>query len=286
MRQLLWFDRHAQGRPYHAARVHFGPRAPTSGLHGHADFYEFMGVTSGAGEHLRPDGRHLLSAGDIVLVRPRDQHAFAGLSPDGLEFINVAFPATAWRQFLELAGADPSHGWEHQADPVVFSSPEGVAGSAHQAFETALERFYGRPSKLDLVRFWTDVLAVVAQPGDDDSWSAAGRWPVWLTDSCSAMRREENLRGGVARLVDLCNVSPAHLSRTMRVCAGTTPTRFVTGLRLERAASLLATTADSVTSIAHRCGFSSQSYFTRCFRDVYELTPREFRREAQRAFVP
>jgi AraC-like DNA-binding protein len=100
------------------------------------------------------------------------------------------------------------------------------------------------------------------------------------------MRAEDNLRAGVRRLQELAGVSPAHLSRSLRAAYGMTPTDFVADLRLERAASLLAATSDPVAEIATRCGFASQSYFTRCFTAAHQLSPRAFRYQAQRAFVP
>jgi AraC family cel operon transcriptional repressor len=100
------------------------------------------------------------------------------------------------------------------------------------------------------------------------------------------MRAEQNLRGGVPRLLELAGVSPAHLSRSMRTAYGVTPTAFVTDLRLEHAASLLAATNLPIAAIATRCGFTSQSYFTRTFTAAHDLPPRDFRRRSQRAFVP
>jgi AraC family cel operon transcriptional repressor len=72
----------------------------------------------------------------------------------------------------------------------------------------------------------------------------------------------------------------------MRSAYGVTPTAFVTDLRLEHAASLLAATNIPVATVATRCGFSSQSYFTRCFTTAHALPPRTFRHRSQRAFVP
>jgi AraC-like DNA-binding protein len=110
--------------------------------------------------------------------------------------------------------------------------------------------------------------------------------PSWLADACAAMRAEENLRGGVPRLQELARVSPAHLSRSVRAAYGTTPTELVADLRLEHAASLLAATTSPIAEIAGRCGYASQSYFTRCFTTAHQVSPRDFRHRAQRAFVP
>ncbi|MFG1813348.1 AraC family transcriptional regulator [Kribbella sp. NPDC049174] len=276
MDQVLRFESHAFGRPYHAARVRIPARARDTELHTHADFHEFMGVVSGSGEHLLTTGAQQLQAGDVVLVRPSDRHAVRGAAPDGLEFVNVAFPSSAWQGFLDLTRT-PSTSWASARGPVTFHAPEAMT-----VFEHALKRFQDEPGAYDLVRFWIDLLELLAPTGD----TAGPGTPSWLAKACTAMRAEENLHGGVPRLLELAGVSPAHLSRSMRATYGVTPTDFVTDVRLEHAASLLAATNDPVAAIATRCGFTSQSYFTRRFTAAHHLSPREFRRRSQRAFVP
>jgi AraC family cel operon transcriptional repressor len=270
--QILRFEAHAFGRPYHAARVRIPARARDTELHTHADFHEFMGVVSGSGEHLLTTGAVPLRAGDVVLVRPSDRHAVRGAAPDGLEFVNVAFPSSIWQGFLDLTRTPT---WTSRG-PVSFHQPAAVP-----LFEHALDRFQNAPTAYDLLRFWTDLLDLLA-PGDPGGSGI----PDWLAKACTSMRAEENLRGGVPRLLELAGVSAAHLSRSMRAAYGVTPTAFVTDLRLEHAASLLAATNATIATIAARCGFTSQSYFTRCFTTAHDLSPRDFRRRSQRAFVP
>jgi AraC-like DNA-binding protein len=110
--------------------------------------------------------------------------------------------------------------------------------------------------------------------------------PAWLVRACTAMAREENLRGGVPKLVQLAGVSQGHLCRSMRGHYGSTPTEFVAGLRLRHAEVLLATTSISLTEIAGRCGFSSLSYFSRSFRATQGVSPREFRQRTRQAVLP
>ncbi|WP_432874480.1 AraC family transcriptional regulator [Kribbella sp. CA-245084] len=272
MTQVLRFEAHAFGRPYHAARVRIPARSRDTELHTHADFHEFMGVVSGSGEHLLTTGVEQLRPGDVVLVRPSDRHAVRGSTPDGLEFVNVAFPSSIWQGFLDLTR---TASWSSRG-PITFHQPPAIA-----VFEQALARFQDNPSSYDLVRFWIDLMELLA-PAD----AAAPGVPDWLARACTAMRAEQNLRGGVPRLLELAGVSPAHLSRSMRTAYGVTPTAFVTDLRLEHAASLLAATNTPIAAIATRCGFTSQSYFTRTFTAAHELPPRDFRQRSQRAFVP
>jgi AraC family transcriptional regulator, dual regulator of chb operon len=299
---VLRFEAHALGRPYHAAHVRLGPRAALTGPHRHADFYELIGVVDGRGHQHLGTGTQPLAAGDIVLIRPHDEHAIAGRTAGGLAFVNVAFPADAWRSFVDLSRADPYGRWDRLArpPPVSFGGPQEAAMRA--SFDRALERFHAAPTMRDLVRFWSEVVDLLcagdlasadsgagaeagAASGDGGALEPGG-CPGWLVRARAAMREESNLRGGVPRLLELAGVSPAHLSRTMRGHYDTSPTQFVSDLRLERARTWLATTDLTVTEIAHRSGFASQSYFTRRFRQAEGLSPREFRAGVRRAFVP
>ena len=56
-----------------------------------------------------------------------------------------------------------------------------------------------------------------------------------------------------------------------------TPTRYYRELRLERARSLLYQTDLAVIDVAVACGFVSASHFSRCYRQVYGITPGEER---------
>lgn len=279
------FETHALGRAFHAARVTFRPRAMGSTPHGHADFYELMLIIAGHGEHRLATGIRELRAGDLVLVRPSDQHAMRGSPQSGMSLINVAFPATAWRSFTELAQVDAGGDWDRCREPPWFRLCGSDAEEASAACNAVLSAFHGVPSMLDLVRFWTDVVELLRPPALADMGEATAR-PDWLVRAASAMRREENLRGGTSRLRGLANVSPAHLSRSMRRYYGQTPTRFIAELRLELAATLLASTALTITEVTYRCGYASPSYFTRCFHAAHGVSPREFRERAQQAFVP
>lgn len=65
-----------------------------------------------------------------------------------------------------------------------------------------------------------------------------------------------------------------------------TPGEFLMAYRLEAAAHMLRTTAQSVTEIAYACGFNSPSYFTESFRREHGCTPRHFRQRQRDAGKP
>jgi AraC family transcriptional regulator len=90
----------------------------------------------------------------------------------------------------------------------------------------------------------------------------------------------ENLDGGV-RVADLareCDLSAGHFARSFKASFGVTSHAWLTGLRIERAKGLLATTLPLV-DVAVESGFGDQAAFTRTFRRLVGVAPGRWRRE-------
>ncbi|WP_198171580.1 hybrid sensor histidine kinase/response regulator transcription factor [Mucilaginibacter aquatilis] len=80
---------------------------------------------------------------------------------------------------------------------------------------------------------------------------------------------------GVDQLLTLTNMSRTSLHRKVKAIAGMSTTELIRNYRL-KCASVLLQQGYSSSDAAYRCGFSSAAYFSKCFRDVYGLTPGEF----------
>ncbi|MGD2085454.1 MAG: hybrid sensor histidine kinase/response regulator transcription factor [Candidatus Aminicenantes bacterium] len=65
--------------------------------------------------------------------------------------------------------------------------------------------------------------------------------------------------------------------RKIEALCGENPTDYIRSYRLKRAAQLLRERAASVTEVAFEVGFNSRTYFTRCFKDMFQQLPSEFR---------
>jgi len=81
----------------------------------------------------------------------------------------------------------------------------------------------------------------------------------------------------VADLAAVACMSPAHFARSFKATTGRSPHQFVSRMRLELATRMLADRHRSMSDIALSTGFSSQSNFSRAFRDVMGMTPGEYR---------
>jgi len=63
---------------------------------------------------------------------------------------------------------------------------------------------------------------------------------------------------------------------------GITIIDYVTSVRIEQAKHLLLATDQSCTEICFEVGYNNQSYFTRTFKTLVGMTPRQFKIRNQR----
>ncbi|NVK02234.1 MAG: helix-turn-helix domain-containing protein, partial [Oceanospirillaceae bacterium] len=79
------------------------------------------------------------------------------------------------------------------------------------------------------------------------------------------------------QICDRIGLSTRQLERLFRQHLNTSPTAYYMSLRLENARQQLKNTTLPIQTIARAAGFSSTSYFSRCYRKQFGVTPREAR---------
>jgi len=78
-------------------------------------------------------------------------------------------------------------------------------------------------------------------------------------------------------MAESVGLSTAHFARMFRKSTGKTPHQFVLRQRLERAKAMLRAPDARVLDVAIACGFKTQQHFAQVFRDVWGVSPTEYR---------
>ncbi|QCX00979.1 response regulator [Aggregatimonas sangjinii] len=78
------------------------------------------------------------------------------------------------------------------------------------------------------------------------------------------------------KLAEELMISRSNLHRKIKSLSGLSTTGFINLIRIECAVKLVREKNYRFNEVAYRVGFSSQSYFTRCFKKVYKVTPQEY----------
>jgi AraC-like DNA-binding protein len=269
--------RAGRGGTFFAKLDHFARPTPPD-VYFDRDYWEITAIVSGTAidEIRAPDGSvtyETVEPGQIYMWRPQDVNVIRPTA-DGIRYLQVGFAAAEWFAFLHLADIPLASVNSVSPPRSSFALDDVALRESFRRIIAASES--GRPTMLDLIGFWGTLLPYFSQLTSH----AETHHPVpsWLARGIEAMQDEENLRGGLKRLVELAHVSPRQLARVTRDSLGMAPHELIADLRIQRAANLLRNSSESIGTIARRVGFSDQAYFTNSFRRIKSVTPTEYRR--------
>ena len=77
----------------------------------------------------------------------------------------------------------------------------------------------------------------------------------------------------------IANLTPTYFSKKFKAITGLGFKEYLNHVRLKEACSLLLETDASISDIANRCGFNNSNYFGDMFKKVFQISPREYRKE-------
>lgn len=89
---------------------------------------------------------------------------------------------------------------------------------------------------------------------------------------------EENLTR--EQMCQMADISESTLRRLFKEKTGKTIYEFVTETKMTNAARRLLVTNDAVATIAYDLGYEAPSYFGKCFKAVFGLSPQEYRKSS------
>lgn len=86
---------------------------------------------------------------------------------------------------------------------------------------------------------------------------------------------QENI--AIEDIANYCFYSKSYFMKFFKETMGVSFIQYLNDYRLEIAAELLTTTTDNILDIAFATGFNNISYFNRCFKKKYGVSPRKYR---------
>jgi len=86
----------------------------------------------------------------------------------------------------------------------------------------------------------------------------------------------DNSELSVKSLSKILGISSTNLYRKIKALTGQTATEFIRNVRLKRAAQLLKNEHLNVSEVMYMVGFTHPSYFTRCFKELFGVSPKSY----------
>jgi AraC-like DNA-binding protein len=273
-------------------------RPPVTTPHRH-EFFQIEANVCGEAHHVICGQRRSYPARSLIFILPYRVH-YAAHELGDPEYYVINFASNFLRQDLTLSPLDIEAAstveypelipflYEGSVD-FVFSEQEFAYVSSildrlqelqkHRTLGT-MERIRG--ALLEIIGFTVERHATALQALSDSRAFMKGR-------SDALARVMAFIDDSLSRNVSLNDVasatflSPNYVSQLLKKQTGMAFVEWLTARRMEQAQHLLAHTVERVSKIANSVGFEDEAYFTRRFRQRFNLSPSEYRKAMRSA---
>lgn len=236
--------------------------------------YLFHYVISGSGVLESTDskgaaGTYHIHGSQGFLIHPKQINTYYADQDHPWEYVWVEFDGLRVKEALELAGLTPDN-------PVY------------------------RPKDRELNRELMKELLYIANHSDQSPFHLIGHLYLFLdyltrsSETGKAMQRgrlqdfyireaisfvEQNYQNDITveDMAAFCNLNRSYFGKIFREAVGKSPQEFLISYRMSKAAELLKLNSLAIKDISGRVGYPSQLHFSRAFKKVYGMAPREWR---------
>ncbi len=266
---------HLKGNRYFRVVHGKTDRAHSVGLHVH-DFVEIMWIRSGGGMLIAGGKSRKFSKNFLYISKPNEVHVLEPDKNTQMYYTYVAVDCRVMEKFIsEVLCEEEDYHKEQFIGASIKLSPFETSYLDRAASELAWQN----DSLVAILRFLTNLYWQLKS-----TFSATlPDMPDWLADACRRISNPENLALGLPKFREICDKDMSYINRAMRRYLNSTPTEFINDIRLRYAAWLLETSPYPTSEISDKCGFSDLPYFCRKFKEKYDCTPTQFRKNAHSA---
>ncbi len=223
------------------------------------------------------------AAGDVAIVPTRVRHR--AVMYGRYACLHLYVPTKLLSAIVRQEGGEVSSGGVEIVDHKRMNDPVIHRIGSDMVFEMR--------SKMPLSRLRVDALGLDLAvhllrrySGEGGSWmrqtpAARGGLAPWQIRRCEEIFASDLSHShSLSTLAGELGLSPFHFARSFKHSTGVPPHTYLTGLRMERAKTLLTGTNLPITEIAFQVGYESNQAFSRVFKKKFQCSPRDFRRNA------
>jgi two-component system sensor histidine kinase ChiS len=169
--------------------------------------------------------------------------------------------------------------------PVIILSAKAAGDSKVEALKLGAQAYLAKPFLPDeLIALVTNQLEILAkrktefkqqieQAEKKAEEKFVGTEPYTQKLFSLIFKNLDNSELSVEDLADQMATNRSHFQRKIKSLTGFSPSELIKTVRLEKAKELLLLKTGNITEVAYQTGFSSQSYFTRCFTQHFGISP-------------
>lgn len=218
------------------------------------DHYLLHYVTQGAGLFRGSHGEYTLSAGDMFVIRPGETTFYQADGQDPWRYIWIGFDCPA--EFAPLLEEDTVH----------LPLAEGI----FSALKTAGKLQTGR--ELFMCAKLYELLAHMARQAE-----AAPTPEDSIRQAVNYMETEYMRDISISGIAGMLKMNRSYFSTLFKRVMGVPPQKYLTQLRIEKAAGLMASNGFTASEAALAAGYADVFAFSRAFKKARGVSPTQYR---------
>ncbi|MHA2876535.1 helix-turn-helix domain-containing protein [Vibrio campbellii] len=253
------------------------------------DFSELFLVVSGSGKHTVAEYEYPLHKGDVFVINGDIEHGFRDVNK--LKIINLMFDSNT--PFFEIPSMRQLSGYQamFKVEPIARQTTEYKAKltldrqqlpEIERLLSTLKAEYEASQPGFEvmLTSLMQQLVIALSRMYQDQSQElpqttlALSRALVFIEQHFSDVGVNSDA------IAKAAFISKRQLERLFRQFLDTSPNQYLRDVQLNYATKLLCEENErSVQHIAEQCGFSDSNYFSKCFKQKFQHSPRSYRKE-------
>lgn len=243
-------------------------RLPTWRPKGRFD-YQLLYIVSGKGHFYFHGEDRVVYAGRMVLIQPRQEQRYEYFGEDKPEVYWVHFTGSDVKNILRSYNIPMD-------DPIFYS---GASSTYSYLFKEMIHELQNcKTGYEDLLAMYLRQIFLLVQRTRQEERPTVS---TYIQEEMEFARRYFNEHYNepisIQEYAESRNMSVCYFQRNFKQIVKHTPMQYLLTIRVNNAASLLETTDYSMAEIAAIVGYEDPLYFSRLFRKIKGVSPRDYR---------
>ena len=243
-------------------------RLPTWRPKGRLD-YQLLYIVSGKGHFYFHGEDRVVYAGRMVLIQPRQEQRYEYFGEDKPEVYWVHFTGSDVKNILRSYNIPMD-------DPIFYS---GASSTYSYLFKEMIHELQTcKTGYEDLLTMYLRQIFLLVQRTRQEERPTVS---TYIQEEMEFARRYFNEHYNepisIQEYAESRNMSVCYFQRNFKQIVKHTPMQYLLTIRVNNAASLLETTDYSMAEIAAIVGYEDPLYFSRLFRKIKGVSPRDYR---------
>lgn len=240
--------------------------------------YLFHYVISGKGTLFANEQVYEITGGHGFLIVPGQITTYRADEQKPWEYTWIEFDGLRAQESLRLAGISG-------AEPVYTPANQKAGDKLQQQMLYIVNNGNAEPIRL-IGHAFLFLAQLVESSAYRSSQNVRRLRDFYIKEALSFIESNFQRDISIEEIAAVCGLNRSYFGKVFRETMGESPQAFLLHYRMARAAQLLKETRLSVGEIAQQVSYDNQLHFSRAFKNVHGVSPREYRQTHFSAVTP